>query len=245
MKLKNVLLICPALLLVAGFTACSNKNNKNTLTDDEKKDGWALLYDGKTLNGWHVYNKGNKASNWVATDSELVCNPHLVAMSHDDLVTDKAYTNYDLRFEWKISKGGNSGVFFDVQEDTAYGTAWMTGPEYQLLDNENSTDHNHNDTLRQAGCLYSLAALKNHAAAKPYGEWNESRILHQNGKVTFWLNGTLSAEEDMKSERWPQLVAASNLHTFPNFGKFTNGKIALQDWNKGVSFRNIKVKELP
>lgn len=131
-----------------------------------------------------------------------------------------------------------------MQEDTAYATPWVTGPEYQLLDNENSVDHNHNDTTRQAGCLYSLTALKNHAAAKPYGEWNEARILQQNGKVTFWLNGVISAEEDLTGDRWKQLVAASNLGKFPDFGKFTKGKIALQDWNKGVSFRNIRIKEL-
>jgi len=237
----------PITFLLACITStclfsCTN-NTHNSLTDEEKKDGWVLLYDGKSLNGWHLYNKGNRTSNWVATDSELVCNPHLVA-AHDDLTTDKAYTNFDLKFEWKISKGGNSGVFINVQEDTAYVTPWVTGPEYQLLDNDNSVDHNHNDTTRQAGCLYGMTALKNHAAPKPFGEWNESRILQQNGKVTFWLNGTLSAEEDQNSDRWKQLVAGSGLASFPSFGKFTKGKIALQDWNKGVSFRNIKIKEL-
>jgi hypothetical protein len=245
MKYKKALPAFAALFLTICLLACNQKKNtQNVLTEQEKKEGWVLLFDGSTTDGWHLYNRGKRRSNWVATDTELVCNPHLVAISHDDLTTDKAYTNFDLRFEWKISKGGNSGVFINVQEDTAYGTAWVTGPEYQLLDNENSTDHNHNDTTRQAGCLYSLTALKNHAAAKPFGEWNQSRILQQNGKVTFWLNGVISADEDINSERWKQLVAASNLGKFANFGKATAGKLALQDWNKGVSFRNIKIKEL-
>ncbi|HVX50373.1 MAG TPA: DUF1080 domain-containing protein [Chitinophagaceae bacterium] len=231
-------------IAISCFNACTRYNEHNSLTDQEKKDGWVLLFDGKSTGNWHLYNKGKKPSNWVAADSELVCNPHLVATAHDDLTSDKAYTNFDLRFEWKISKGGNSGVFINVQEDTTYGTPWVTGPEYQLLDNDNSTDHNHNDTLRQAGCLYGLAALKNHAAPKPYGKWNEARILQQNGKVTFWLNGVLSAEEDMTGDRWKQLVAGSGLGKFQDFGKFTSGRIALQDWNMGVSFRNIKIKEL-
>lgn len=242
MNQNQVLLALTVAFTVAVFAACSPKAGPNTLTAEEQKDGWVLLFDGKTTNGWHLYNKGNIKSNWTVRDGQLDCDPHIV-ITHDDLVTEKSYTNYDLRFEWKISKGGNSGVFINVQEDTAYGTPWVTGPEYQLMDNENSVDHNHNDTTRQAGCLYSLVALKNHAAAKPFGEWNESRIMQQNGKVTFWLNGTLSAEEDLTSNRWKQLVAASGLHTFPDFGKFTSGKIALQDWNKGVSFRSIKIKK--
>jgi hypothetical protein len=245
MKPFKVSLPFVSLLICAFLLACNqSKNTDNILTPQEKKEGWALLFDGKTTDGWHVYNKGKRASNWVADSNQLVCNPHLVITAHDDLATDGIYTNYDLSFEWKISKGGNSGVFLNVQEDTAYGTAWVTGPEYQLLDNENSTDHNHNDTTRQAGCLYSLTALKNHAAPKPYGQWNVSRILQQNGNVTFWLNGVLSAQEDLNSTRWKQLVAASNLGKFPAFGKFTKGKIALQDWNNGVAFRNIKIKEL-
>ncbi len=244
MKPLNVLSALTVLAISICMLACNRGNTNNTLTDQEKKDGWVLLFNSNSTDGWHLYNKGKRASNWVATDSELVCNPHLVATSHDDFTTDKAYTNYDLRFDWKISIGGNSGVFINVQEDTAYATAWVTGPEYQLLDNENSTDHNHNDTTRQAGCLYSLTALKNNAAAKHFGEWNQARILQQNGHVTFWLNGVVSAEEDINSPRWKQLVAGSGLSKFPDFGKFTAGKIALQDWNKGVSFRNIKIKEL-
>jgi len=246
MKLSKVLLAFASLMIGTFLPACNqNKSTDNILTEQEKNSGWALLFDGKTTDGWHLYNKGKRASNWVADSNQLVCNPHLVKTAHDDLVTDSAYANFDLKFDWKISIGGNSGVFINVQEDTAYGTPWVTGPEYQLLDNENSVDHNHNDTLRQAGCLYSLTALKNHASAKPYGQWNTSRILQQNGQVTFWLNGVVSAQEDLNSARWKQLVAGSNLGKFPDFGKFTKGKIALQDWNKGVAFRNIKIKALP
>jgi len=244
MKPTNALLAVAILTACMYISSCAPKDGPNTLTEQEKKDGWVLLFDGKTSNGWHLYNRGQRTSNWITDSNELACDPRRVITSHDDLVTDKAYTNYDLKFEWKISKGGNSGVFINVQEDTAYGTPWVTGPEYQLLDNENSVDHNHNDTLRQAGCLYSLVALKNHAPAKAFGEWNEARILQQDGHITFWLNGVLSAEEDMKTDRWKQLVAGSGLSKFPDFGKFTSGKLALQDWNKGVAFRNIKIKEL-
>jgi hypothetical protein len=229
-----------------GMFSCQQQPTRpNTITEEERKDGWMLLFDGQTTKGWHVYNEGPVLSVWSVQQGELVCDPAAKGVAFGDLVTDLAYGNFAFRFEWKITKGGNSGVFFNVQEDTAFATAWTTGPEYQLLDNLNVTDHNRNDPKRQAGCLYSLADLKNDAKPKPFGEWNQSEIRQDHGRVTFWLNGVLSAEENLNSDRWKELVAASSLGKFPMFGKATKGKIALQNWAKGVSFRNLKLKLLP
>jgi hypothetical protein len=220
------------------------KENLNVLTDDELKDGWALLFDGTTTSGWHIYNEGAILSAWSVRDGELVCDPNTEKVVRGDLVTDEKYTNYDFTFEWKITKGGNSGVFIDVQEGPDFPTAWTTGPEYQLLDNENASTHDLRDGLRLSGCVYGLAPLKNQVTPKSFGEWNTSRILQQNGQITFWLNGVLTGQEDMTSARWKELVAASNLGKFPSFGKAISGRIALQDWANGVSLRNIKIKQL-
>jgi hypothetical protein len=227
------------------FFSCADKAlQPNTLSEQESGEGWSLLFDGKTTNGWHVYNEGNIPSVWSVRNGELTCDPAAKDVAFGDLVTDRSYQDFDLSFEWKISKGGNSGVFFNVQEDTANATAWTTGPEYQLYDNIHATDHNKNDPKRQAGCLYGLVALKNDAKTKPSGEWNLSRIEQVNGKVRFWLTGVQSAEADLKSEQWKTLVDGSNLGKFPMFGKATSGKIALQNWAKGVSFRSIKIRDL-
>jgi hypothetical protein len=89
-----------------------------------------------------------------------------------------------------------------------------------------------------------LSPLKNKVQSKKFGEWNTSRILQQNGQITFWLNGVLTGEEVINSDHWKELVAASNLGKFPSFGKAISGRISFQDWAKGVSLRNIKIKEL-
>ncbi len=176
-------------------------------------------------------------------NGELICDQNAKNVAHGDFVTDKTYADFDLVFDWKITKGGNSGVFINVVEDTAYLAPWFTGPEYQLLDNANTIDHNKDDTLRQAGCIFGLTALQNNASAKLFGEWNNSRIVQQDGKLTFWLNGIISSEINLNSDRWKELVAASNFKALPGFGKATSGHIVLQDWAKGISFRNIKIKE--
>jgi hypothetical protein len=237
-KISRLALYAFFLMVCSG---CSHQHNQ--LSDQEKKDGWTLLFDGKTINGWHLYNMGNMPSAWVVDSGNLVCNPHAKNVKHGDLVSDKEYKNFDLMFDWKISKAGNSGVFINVQESPEYGTAWQTGPEYQLLDNANNEEHG-KDRMRMAGSLYGMTEIKNNAMPKLFGEWNQARIVQQNGKITFWLNGVVAVEEDINSDRWKDLVAKSSLGKFPAFGKATTGKLALQDWTDGVAFRDIKIKEL-
>lgn len=244
-----ILLLCLAISCANDSTNNSTTNSTtsstiNTLSEQEKKEGWMLLFDGHSLKGWHPYNHQGSTAIWKVQDGELRRDSATKTIESADLVTDDVFTNYDLRFEWKIAKAGNSGVFINVQEDTAYIRTWNTGPEYQLLDNSNVQDHNYGDPKRQSGALYGLVPIKNNANAKPYTEWNKARILQENGKITFWLNDVISVEEDLKSERWRQLVDSSSLGKLPAFGKATSGRIALQDWAKGVSFRNMKIRVL-
>lgn len=238
-----------SLLAVGLFTAslwsCSEKKvDNNELTEQEKKDGWTLLFDGKTSDGWHLYNKGKVASSWTVKDGVLACNTDTTGIEHGDLVSDKVYKNFDLKFEWKISKAGNSGVFVNVVEQDTIPTAWASGPEYQLLEHENIGAAYLKDSTKWSACLYGFAPYKNPVKLKPFGEWNESRIKQIDGKIEFYLNGVLTAEEDFNSESWKAKVARSNFKYFSLFGKNTSGRIALQEWSKGVAFRNIKVKEL-
>jgi hypothetical protein len=242
--MKNTWTIGRAGLLVfavaAAFAACSSAKENNALTDQEVKDGWKLLFDGKTTDGWHLYNRGKVPSAWVVVNDELYCKPD-GKLEHGDLVTDKEYENFDLRFDWKIIKYGNSGVFINVDEDTAIKTAWASGPEYQLLEASNPDNSN---PLKRSGCLFGLFPQLNAAELKPFGEWNESRIVQTNGQVQFYLNGVLTLQEDFRSPAWADTVSKSNFKKFPEFGKHTKGRIGLQDWSKGVSFRNLKIREL-
>jgi hypothetical protein len=239
MSNKTIGSLCIA--IAVAFAACSpEKDRNNRLTDQEAKDGWGLLFDGTTTDGWHLYNRGKVPSAWIVVNGELYCKPD-GKLEHGDLISDKEYENFDLRFDWKIIKYGNSGVFINVLEDTAIRTAWASGPEYQLLEVSNPDYAN---PVKRSGCLFGLFSQLNAADLKPFGEWNQSRIAQSNGKVEFYLNGVLTLKEDFGSLAWADTVARSNFKRFPEFGKHTKGRIGLQDWSKGVSFRNVKIKEM-
>nr|WP_198160670.1 DUF1080 domain-containing protein [Pedobacter panaciterrae] len=223
------------------FISCKDTPvGNNQLTSSEKEQGWKLLFDGKTTDGWHLYNRGVVPSAWLVKDGVLHCteNPEL---EHGDLVSNDSYKDYDLRFEWQLKATGNSGVFVNVQENQDNPTTWASGPEYQLLGNE------HPDMVKptkRPGCLYGFMEQVNKVDAKPAGEWNQSRIVQENGKITFYLNDKVTAMEDLKSPQWKAKVDASYFKSFPAFGKASSGRIALQDWSKGVAFRNIKILNL-
>lgn len=244
MKKTLVALFSVGILSVALCSCTEKKAENNELTKQETEEGWKLLFDGKTTDGWHLYNKGKVASSWAVKNGELSCNTDTTGIEHGDLISDKTYKNFDLKFEWKLSKAGNSGVFVNVVERDTIPTAWASGPEYQLLEHENIGADYLKDSTKWSACLYGFTPYKNPAILKPFGEWNESRIKQTDGEIEFYLNGVLTAEEDFNSESWKAKVAKSNFKYFPLFGKNTSGHIALQEWSKGVAFRNIKVKEL-
>ncbi|OOQ58503.1 3-keto-disaccharide hydrolase [Mucilaginibacter pedocola] len=235
-------LAAAACLFALAFSACSNTttNTDNQLTEKEQSEGWKLLFDGTTTNGWHLYNQESIGDIWLIKDGVLYCNPN-PDLDHGDLVTDESYINYDFKFDWKLGEGGNSGVFVNVLERKDLATAWASGPEYQLLDDKHKDAH---IPTKISGCLYGFSPQLNPVKLTPNGGWNHSEIIQKDGKVSFYLNGTLTAEQDLKSTQWAEKVKNSNFKAFPEFGKYTNGRIALQDWTKGVSFKNLKIREL-
>ncbi len=235
--------ICTVAFFILLYACTGNSEKHNILSDQEKSDGWKLLFDGKTIDGWHIFNRGNIPSAWSADSGNLVCNPHAKNVKHGDLVTDSVYENFDLVFDWKISKAGNSGVFINVQERPELGTTFSTGPEYQLLDDKNMDADYLKNLSHKAASIFGV--VPNESKTIPNsGEWNHSRILQQNGKLTFWLNGVQTVQVDLKSDEWKKLVASSSMNQYPEFGVALKGHIALQDWTNGISFRDIKIKTL-
>jgi hypothetical protein len=210
----------------------------NTLTPKEEKAGWVLLFDGKTLNGWHTYNKAEAGSSWGAVDGALQFTPG--NDGRGDITTDKAYENYELSMDWKISEGGNSGIIFDVQEDPKYGASYLTGAEMQVLDNVKAEDNKKDNHL--AGSLYDMIPASK--AANPAGEWNTVKILQNKGKLTFWLNGAKVVNTTIGSPEWQQILETSKFKGWNDFMKVAKGKIALQDHGHQVAYRNIKIKQL-
>lgn len=227
------------------FAACSSSTESpNMLSAKEKEEGWVLLFDGHSTAGWHVFNQGEVSSAWRVANGELWCDPQVQGAVHGDLVTDSTYGDFDLVFEWKIAKGGNSGVFINVQEGPDYGTTYATGPEMQLLDNQYAEERHRSNPSHLAGSIYDVVGNADQSNPRPFGQWNQSRIRQQDGNIQFWLNGQLTADVQLGTDDWDRLVTTGNLGNFPEFGRFRHGKIALQDHTDEVFFRNIKIKRL-
>jgi hypothetical protein len=214
---------------------------KKTETSIEHKKGWISLFDGKTTKGWHSYGKTVAGDAWKVEDGSI----HLDAgkdLSAGDIVTDESFDDFDLKLEWKISKNGNSGVIFFIQDDPKkYDYIWYTGPEMQVLDNDGHPDGK--IIKHRAGNLYDLIEGKE-GVVKAVGEWNQVEIISNKGKLDLLLNGVTVVSTTLGDDNWKKLVAGSKFKTKPDFGKIFSGHIGLQDHGNEVWFRNIKIKKL-
>ena len=215
----------------------------NQLTDIEKQAGWKLLFDGKSSSGWHTYNKKSFGPAWKVVDGSLFCDTayHIPKGEEGDICTDEAYENFDLKLQWKISKNGNSGVMFLVQESLKYEAPYLTGPEMQVLDNEGHPDgkiHKH-----RAGDLYDLIASSSEPV-HAVGEWNDAEIKLDHGTLNLYLNGVNVVTTTLWDANWDALVKASKFVQWPSFAKSKSGHIDLQDHGNNVWFRNIKIRSL-
>jgi len=226
------------------FTTVSMAQTPNTLTKKEVKQGWKLLFDGKTTKGWHTYLRDTVGSKWTVQNGAIVFDPSKPRNGGGDLVTNDAFENYELNLEWKISKGGNSGIIFDIQEDPKYRATYLTGPEMQVLDNIDAEDNKKENHL--AGCLYDMAGDATVSKPKAVGEWNKVRLIQNRGHLTFYLNGVKTFDGQIGSETWNKLVENSKFKdkAFANFAKIAKGKIALQEHPGSSQWRNIKIKTL-
>ncbi len=208
------------------------------LTSAEKKDGWQLLFDGKTTNGWRNYNSPNISDGWIVEDGALALVP---GKKGGDIITDKAYENYELQLEWKISKCGNSGIMYGVKESKELAKVWHTGPEMQVLDNTCHPDAK--IKTHRAGDLYDMISCSEETVL-PAGQWNKVRLIIDNGKVEHWLNGKKVVSFEMFTDEWNAMIAKSKFKDKKSFGQIRKGHISLQDHSDKVWYRNIKIREL-
>lgn len=236
---------CPiaTFLLCILISLCNNYTiAQNSLSKKEKRQGWKLLFDGKTTTGWRNYNQNAVGAGWKVEGGALFLDNAVTENEErGDIMTHAQYGDFELVLEWKIDSCGNSGVLFNVVEDPKYESVWWTGPEMQILDNTCHLDAK--IEKHRAGDLYDLIKSKKETV-KPAGEWNKVKIVSRHAKYVFWLNGTRVVEFTMHTPEWDALVANSKFKTMPDFGKATYGHIALQDHGDKVWFRNIKIKEL-
>ncbi len=213
----------------------------NTLTKEEKAQGWALLFNGTTMQGWRTY-QGKPQTSWYVNNGIMGCRFDTSHnYEHADLITEKEYTNFELSLDWKIEPEANSGILYMVNEKYEY--PFYSGPEYQLLDDSsylnNPTDPIH--ASQKSGANYDMDAPAANAL-KPTGEWNNTVIKVNNKHVEHWLNGQKTAEYEIGSASWQQHKEKSKWKEVVGYAATATGHIDLQDHGGGVSFKNIKIR---
>jgi len=255
-------------VLLLGFSACNTAPRKeeakegetaevkaeavaapNTLTEAEKAEGWILMFDGKTTDGWRGYGLETfPTQGWSIEDGAIKCSNSGKGEAGfgGDIIFDKQFTNFHLKVDWMIEEGGNSGIFL-LGEESAEHKIWYTAPEYQILDNNS----NHIDNKlgvngnRRAGSLYDMIA-SDPALYKGAMEWHSAEIISYEGTIVFKLDGTTTMEFHLWTPEWEEMVANSKFPEInPDFKDVPKtGYIGLQDHGHAVWFRNLKIQEM-
>jgi hypothetical protein len=233
MTIRPPLIVSLLSTSMLALSLMSSADEPNSLSDKEKADGWKLLFDGKSTAGWRAVKKDKAPDGWQAVNGALAR-----VKGGGDIITEGQFDNFELVFEWKVTEGANSGVFFRVNED--YGV--IQSPEYQVLHNQKHADGKNAKT--SAASNYALHAPKKDLT-KPVGQWNQAKIVVNHNHVEHWLNGEKVVEYELASDEWKSLVAESKFKEMPNYGKSQKGHIALQDHGDHVEFRNMKIRPLP
>jgi hypothetical protein len=227
--------------IILGAAAAALGADLNTLTPEETSAGWKLLFDGSTPRGWRAYSHRDfPAARWLVQDGCLgVDKPGNT--NAIDLVTVEKFGDFDLKFQWRISPGGNSGVKYFVKEGRTGRSG--VGFEYQVLDDDKNED-SLNGAKRQAGALYYLFAPNDRKRLKPVGEFNDSEIIVRSDHVEHWLNGEKIVEFELGSPGLKDAISQSKFKNIKGFGEKIPTVILLQDHGSPVWFRNIKIRPL-
>lgn len=251
--MKKIIKISAIFVLAIAMTGCKGMKKKK----DAKDANTIVLFDGTSTEGWRGYNRADLPGKWSIDDGALKISGGGggEAQSKDggDIIFDRKFKNFELTFEWKVSKGGNSGVFYLAQEIPGQ-PIYISAPEYQVLDNVNHLDAKLGvDGNRQSASLYDMIPAKPQNS-KPFGEWNTGGITIYKGTVIHYQNGAPVVEYHLWTQQWKEMLDVSKFSKdkWPLAydlllnvgGEEHEGYIGLQDHGDDVWFRNIKVKIL-
>lgn len=230
---RSLPVVVVLVLAACGTNTQRTRNGDGFVRDSSRIGGWRSLFDGRTMTGWHGYQQPvGLTTGWRVEDGAIK-----TGAGAKDLVSDLQYSSFELELEWKVSTGGNSGIFYWANEGTA--EIYENAPEDQILDNIGSPD---TTPMNAAGSLYGLypAPL---AAVKPVGDWNTVRIVAHGAKVQQWLNGVKYVDVNFDSKEMRDKIAASKFKQWLTFGKSRRGHIGLQSHGGAIWFRAIRIKD--
>ena len=282
--MKKVLTIAAAAAMVLALSACGNRANKNKAAEEENAvpaykvveapqvdlstfpvddEGYIVLFDGETFNGWRGYGKDHVPSKWTIEDGCIKFNGTGGGEAQQgdggDLIFAKKFKNFIFEFDWKVEKAANSGVFYLAQEVTTekdgveqYEPIYISCPEYQVLDNANHPDALLGvDGNRQSASLYDMIPAKPQNS-KPFGEWNKAKIMVYKGTVVHYQNDEKVLEYHLWTQQWTDMLQASKFsqEAWPLAFELLNncggenhdGYIGMQDHGDNVWYRNIRIK---
>ena len=230
-------------LIVAGCTpmgnsvpaASSTASGATPLTAEQRAAGWRSLFDGTSTSAWRGYHEATLPAGWRIVDGVLT-----KTGSVNDIITKDQFGNFELALDWKLSPGGNAGVFYRGTEE--YDHIYWSAPEYQLLDDAGHPDGR--SRLTSAGANFGLYPSPA-GIVKPGGEWNSTLIVVNGNNVQHWMNGQKLLEYDLGSPDWEAKVKASKFIEYPHYGRAPRGYIGIQgDHDGALSIRNVRIREI-
>lgn len=227
------LALAGSLTAISGGLVCAQE--PNSLSANEQRSGWQLMFDGQTTDGWRGYHMDSMPSGWKVVDGALTR-----VGGGGDIISSDEFANFELLVDWNVAPNGNSGIIYRVTEAQEYG--YESGAEFQVLDDAGHPDGK--SRLTSAGSDYGLYPSPE-GVVKPGGSWNHARIIVNGNHVEHWLNGVKLLEYELGSADWEARVKASKFNQWPAYGRAAKGHILLQDHGDGVAYRNIKIRVLP
>ncbi|AEL25306.1 3-keto-disaccharide hydrolase [Cyclobacterium marinum] len=254
-----------SLLALVALNACNSNTKTENSTEVQEKEDWIILFDGTTTEGWRAYNGDELPPGWIIKNGELTFDTELgleqdYTGGKDIIYGAEEFENFELYLEWKLPKGGNSGIFYHLPEVPGMSPS-VLAPEYQLIDDENYasmhdlTSYNKKmgetenldqlqDWQKTASDYAMYPADQSQVDLNPVGEWNSSKIVYTPEKVEYWLNGKVVVSFVPGSEDWETRKNSGKWSNAPDYAKAKKGYIGLQDHSSPIWFKNIKIKKL-
>ena len=234
--------------LLALLIGCATPQKEEEAKSVEKEEiatapEWIVLFDGASTDGWRGFNIDTLPPNWIIEDGALKSLGEGGDLGGDIVYGAREFDNFELELEWKISKGGNSGIFYHVVEGAQYKAPYETAPEYQLIDNLDFPQPL--EDWQKVGADYAMyTANYSENTVKPAGEWNTSRILYTAEKAAYWLNGEKMLEFVPYSDDWMERRNSGKWDQYPDYAIAKSGLIGIQDHGSFIWFKKIRIKPL-